>query len=103
MAVTRVFSKSKDMFVFLQAYEQTAETVRPLVAFVTFYKGQTKAFETAPIQVSSASEPRLKTMPLRFTVPLGSLEPGQYDCQVTVLDPTAAKSTFWRAPIKVVP
>src|SRR5262249_28005684 len=44
-SVTRVFSKSKDMYVFLQAYERNATTAQPIVAFVTFYRGQTKAFE----------------------------------------------------------
>jgi VWFA-related protein len=104
-SVTRVFSKSKDMYVFLQAYEQTAETVRPLVAFVTFYKGQTKAFETMPIQVATPVEPvKLKTLPLRFTVPLSGLEAGQqYDCQVTVLDPEGQKAAFWQAPVMIVP
>ena len=102
-SVTRVFSKSKDMYVYLQAYEQTAETVRPVVAFVTFFKGQTKVFETAPIQVSTAVEPlKLKTLPIRFTVPLTSLEPGQYDCQVTVLDPEGQKTAFWQDKVMVI-
>ena len=53
-SVTRVFSKSREMFVYLQAYEPGATEVRPLVAFVTFYRGQSKAFETPPLP---ASEP----------------------------------------------
>jgi len=101
-SVTRVFSKGKEMFVFLQAYEQTAETARPLVAFVTFYKGSTKAFETMPIQVATPVNPRLKTMPMRFTVQLGGLANGIYNCQVTVLDPETQKASFWQAPIEVI-
>jgi len=73
------------------------------VAFVTFYQGQKKAFETPPIQVSNASEPRLKTMPLRFTVPLAGVQPGVYDCQVTILDPEGQRAAFWQAPIEVAP
>ena len=34
--VTRVFSRSKDMRVYLQAYQKGEESVRPMVAFVTF-------------------------------------------------------------------
>ena len=41
----------------------------------------------------------LKTMPLRFSIGLNPLPPGDYDCQVTVLDPTGQKSAFWQAPI----
>src|SRR5213593_4416572 len=50
-SVTRVFSKSRDMYIYLQAYERAATTTEPLVAFVTFYRGLTKAFESAPIAV----------------------------------------------------
>src|ERR1035438_8932901 len=41
-SVTRVFSKSRDMYVFLQAYEPGAAAVQPLVAFVSFYRGDVK-------------------------------------------------------------
>lgn len=51
-SVTRVFRRLRDLFASLQAYEPGAETVQPLVAFVTFYRGQSKAFETQPMQVS---------------------------------------------------
>jgi len=34
---------------------------------------------------------------------LAGLEPGRYECQVTVLDPGGSKAAFWRAPIVVVP
>ncbi len=102
-SVTRVFSKSRDFFVYLQAYEQGATEIRPLVAFVSFYQGKTKVFETQPMEVSAGMTNSLKTMPVRFSIGLNSLPPGEYDCQVTVLDPTAAKSAFWQASITVVP
>ena len=34
-SVTRVFSRSRDLYVFLQAYQRAATTTQPLVAFVT--------------------------------------------------------------------
>jgi hypothetical protein len=36
-------------------------------------------------------------------LPLDKLPPGQYDCQVTVLDPTGQKAAFWQAPIVIIP
>ena len=102
-SVTRVFSKSKDMFVYLQAYHHDGETVQPLIAYVTFYRGQAKAFETAPIEVNEGMDNRLKTMPFRFSVPLEKLPAGRYNCQVTVLDPTGQKAAFWQAPVMLVP
>jgi hypothetical protein len=102
-SVTRVFSKNRDMYVFLQAYEQAATTTQPLVAFVTFYRGDVKAFETAPLAVTDGLDTKSKAVPLKFSVPLQSIPPGRYEAQVTVLDPTSQKAAFWRAPIVIVP
>jgi VWFA-related protein len=102
-SVTRVFSRGRDMYVYLQAYQQTTQTAQPLVAFVTFYRGQTKAFETTPLPITDALPNRLKTMPLRFSLSLAQLPPGKYNCQVTVLDPTSQKAAFWQAPVMLVP
>ena len=102
-SVTRVFSAGREMYVYLQAYEQSATVAKPLVAFVSFYKAQTKVFETQPIAVTPATLTHLGTVPLNFTIGLKDLPAGQYDCQVTILDPTDGKGTFWRSQIMVVP
>jgi VWFA-related protein len=102
-SVTRVFSKSRDMYVFLQAYQRGATTTQPLVAFVTFLKGDQKILETDPLQVIDGIDPRSKAVPLRFSIPLDKLDVGRYDCQVTVLEPTGQKVAFWQAPIALVP
>ncbi|HEV3277792.1 MAG TPA: VWA domain-containing protein [Terriglobia bacterium] len=98
-SVTRVFKRDQSLFVYLQAYEQGAAPVRPLVAFVSFYRGQKKAFETPPEQVTYTSNSRLNPVPVRFDVALHQLAPGEYECQVTVVDPGGQKGAFWRAPI----
>jgi VWFA-related protein len=102
-SVTRVFSKGRSLYVFLQAYEQGAATAQPLMGYVSFYQGQTKVYETQLVEVSPNPNTRLETAPLNFTVDLSQLQPGKYDCQVTVLDPTGAKGAFWQAPILLVP
>jgi VWFA-related protein len=101
-SVTRVFSKSRDMYVYLQAYERAATTTEPLVAFVTFYRGQTKAFETTPLQVVDGLDPKSKALPLKFSLSLSKLPVGEYNCQVTVLDPMGQKVAFWQAPVMLV-
>ena len=101
--VTRVFSKSRNMLVYLQAYEQGAEAARPLLAFVTLFNGSTKALETSPLKITGSMPNKLRTMPIRFDIPLGALAPGEYNCQVTVLDPTVQKAAFWQTPIMIVP
>jgi hypothetical protein len=102
-SVTRVFSKSRDMYIYLQAYQQNVDSARPLVAFITFYQGQTKAFETPPMEVTEALHNRLRTMPLKFDLSLSKLPPGEYNCQVTVLNPQDQKAAFWQAPVMLVP
>jgi VWFA-related protein len=102
-SVTRVFKKDQDMYVYLEAYEPTAESTQPLVATVSFYRGKVKAFETAPLQVAEGLNAKSKAVPLRFSFPLAKLQPGRYDCQVSVLDPSGQKFNFWRAPVMVLP
>ncbi|MDE3195396.1 MAG: VWA domain-containing protein, partial [Acidobacteriota bacterium] len=102
-SVTRVFSRAKDLYVYLQAYQQNVEAPKPLVAFVTFYRGQAKAFETPPIQITESVANRLHSMPMKFSIPLDKLQAGRYNCQVTVLNPEDRKAAFWQAPIMLVP
>lgn len=102
-SVTRVFSKSRDMYVYFQAYQQGVESARPLVAFVTFYSGRVKAFETPPLLVTEALNNRLKTTPLKFSLSLNNLLPGRYNCQVTITDPEGQKAAFWQAPVVLIP
>jgi len=102
-SVTRVFIRSQDLYVYLQAYEQNLKSIQPLVAFVTFYRNRAKVFETVPEEVTDGRNDELRTVPLHFNIPLSQLPPGKYACQVTVLDPNNNKGTFWQAPIMLLP
>jgi hypothetical protein len=101
-SVTRVFSTSRSMYVYLQAYQQGATTAQPLVSYVTFYQGGTKVFETPPMKVVTGMNNVLKTMSLNFDIALKDIPLGEYDCQVSVLDPAGQRIAFWRAPVKLV-
>jgi hypothetical protein len=102
-SVTRVFRKDQNLYVYLEAYQPAAETTRPLLARVSFYRGKVKAFETERLKVTEGLNPKTKAVPLKFSVPLAGLQPGRYTCQVTVLDPTGQKFAFWRAPMVLLP
>jgi VWFA-related protein len=117
-SVTRVFSKGRNLTVFFQAYEgdappatavassqpaAAAPVARPLIAYVSLYQGQNKVYETQPEEVLPEATTRLQITPMNFTIGLGSLPAGKYDCQVTVLDPNDGKAAFWNAPIMLVP
>ena len=103
-SVTRVFSKALDMYVFLQAYQPGAEPPNPLYACVTLNRGQEKVYETKPVGVSEGlPNTKLRTAPMQFAFALDKLEPGEYTCQVTVLDPKSRRSAYWQAPVMLIP
>jgi len=102
-SVTRVFRKDQEMYVFLEAYEPTAEKTQPLIATLGLYRGRVKAFETEPLRVTEGLNEFGKSVPVRFSFPLAKLESGRYICQVSVLDPTGKRFAFWRAPVVLLP
>jgi hypothetical protein len=106
-SVTRVFNSSRTIYVYLQAYKPPAAggpvNTDPLVAFVSLYSGSAEVLKTVPVAVEPNAGMRLGVVPLSFDLGLNRLAPGDYQCQVTVLDPVTSKATFWRAPIVVTP
>ena len=102
-SVTRVFRTDQNLYVYLEAYEQAAAAFQPLVGRVSIYRGQTKALDSEPVEVTQGESNRLKTAGLTFEVPLRKLAPGRYECQVTVLNPEGQAAAFWRAPVVVLP
>ncbi|HVU47397.1 MAG TPA: VWA domain-containing protein [Terracidiphilus sp.] len=102
-SVTRVFSTTRDIYVYFQAYKQTPSPGNPpLFAFVTLYRNGAKVYETTPTAIAPSTASRLGTMPLSFSLGVNGLSPGEYDCQVTILDTTTQKANYWRAPIVLV-
>ena len=110
-SVTRVFRTDKQMFVYFQAYQQQDgedDNVRqpvhfhPYYAFVSLLRGDSKKFETAPILVTPSASGHIGVSQFSFSFALSDLAKGEYDCQVTVLDPTTGKTSFWRSPVVLV-
>lgn len=103
-SVTRVFSRGRALYVYFQAYKQTpAPTAQPLFAFVTLFRNGEAVYETQAESIVPSAQSRLGVMPVNFDLGVSALAPGKYECQVTILDPTAHKAGFWRAPIELVP
>ena len=90
------------MYAYLQAYPRQSPASQPLVAFVTFYRGEMRAFQTQPIKLTNAFNNLMRTVPIRFDIGLNDLAVGEYDCQVTVLDPVGQRATFWQAGVVLV-
>ncbi len=105
-SVTRVFAAGREIHIYFQAYKQTQSSTpssqQPLFAFVSLYQAGKKLYETAPKSIVPSPTSRLGTMTLSFDLGVDNLPRGQYDCQVTILDPSTQKAAFWRAPILLV-
>jgi VWFA-related protein len=114
-SVTRVFAVDRNLYIFLQAYERdeattgaapatttASATATPLFAYVSFYRDEKMAMETPPIAVTPEPATRLGVVPLNFQVGLGKLTPGEYQCQVSVLDPAGRRAGFWQGPVMLV-
>jgi VWFA-related protein len=102
-SVTRVFGTDREMYVYLQGYEPGTAATDPILGYVSFYRDGSKVFETKPEALTPVAGSRLGMVPLNFTVVPSGLKPGEYQCQVTVLDPTRGRATYWQAPIMLVP
>ncbi len=103
-SITHVFKKAQSLYVYMEAYDATldpADKKPNLVASVSFIKGRVKAFETDPVKLDRVTRPTV--MPVEFKVPLAKLTPGQYICQVSVVDETGKKWAFRRAPMVLLP
>lgn len=73
----------------------------PVIAFVAFYRDGKQVYETAPIAVTPQPGTRLGVTPMRFSIGLSALLPGEYQCQVSVLDPSGRRATFWQGPMRI--
>jgi hypothetical protein len=101
-SITRVFSKSRDLYIYLQAYQREAVAQQPVAAIVTFFRGEQKVFETRPSAITAGMDPKSKAVPVKLTISLGALDEGEYTCQITVLDPAEQKAAFWQGRVKIV-
>jgi hypothetical protein len=54
--------------------------------------------ETPLVKVTDGIDPKSHMLPIKLSFPLGKLKPGEYDCEVTILDPSTQKTAFWQSP-----
>jgi len=73
------------------------------VSMSLFNKAGVKAFEVGPIQATELAGTRPDTVPVKIQVPLKDLAPGEYTCQINVIDEVGRKFAFPRAELVVTP
>ena len=68
---------------------------------IEFLQGNAKIYESKPIVANEVTAPDRKAVIFQIDLPLQSLKPGYYVCQVNVVDDVAGNFAFPRSPILV--
>ncbi len=95
--VTHVFHTGQTLFAYFEVYDAGVEP--RVAATLSLIQGDVKAFESTPVQVRELVPKRRHATPVQMQVPLASVTPGQYTCQLTVIDEANGKFAFVRAPL----
>ncbi len=107
--VTHVFSKNQHLYLFYEVYdpkhpddaEASNKTAAHLVTNATFFKGDSKVFETPIVEVNQLNTPDRKAAAVEMDIPLADFKSGFYTCQVNVIDDAAGQFVFPRLSLLV--
>jgi hypothetical protein len=100
--ITRVFRKDQKLYVYFEVYDPGTEASPSVTAELMIFRGRMKAFESAPVRQTKVKSGRQNTLAFQFEMPLANIPPGQYTCQVSVIDEQARKVGFARSPLIVM-
>ena len=112
-SVTHVFQQDQKLYLQYEVYDSAkakAEeagqpknqhpTVRVLTS-IEFLQGDRKVYETKPVLAQEVTAPDRKAVVFQMEIPLDSLKPGFYTCQINVIDDVAGNYAFPRWPILI--
>ena len=113
--VTHVFSASQHMRLYYEVYEPhrvSASGTTPadpskagihLMTNVAFFRGKAKVFESSVVELNDLNARDRKAGIFQLDLPLNSLKPGFYTCQVNVIDDAAGAFLFPRLALLIRP
>ena len=76
------------------------DSVRVMTS-IEFLQGSAKTYESKPVVASEVTAPDRKAVVFQIDLPLQSLKPGLYLCQVNVIDDLAGSFSFPRFPLLI--
>jgi VWFA-related protein len=79
---------------------QTRESIHVLTS-IEFLQGNVKIYESKQVAATEVTAPDRKAVVFQIDLPLQSLKPGLYVCQVNVIDDVAGNFAFPRWPILI--
>jgi len=106
--VTRVFRSGKNLNVYFEVYDPATvpasedSRVASVAANLTLFDGSHKVMDTPQEHVARLDSKRDNVIAVRLKVPFNDLKPGQYTCQVNVIDELGRKFSFPRTMLFLV-
>jgi VWFA-related protein len=113
--VTHVFSSGQHLRLYYEVYDPAragaagtseAGAARPgihLLSNVAFFRGKIKVFESSLVELNELNARDRKAGVFQLELPLSSLKPGFYTCQVNVIDDAAGLFLFPRLALLIRP
>jgi hypothetical protein len=120
--VTHVFTQDQHMYLQYEIYDaahgkrssqapaangssgtppRTGKDAVRVLTSIELLQGDTKIYESKPIVADQVTAPDRKAVIFQIDLPLQSLKPGFYTCQVNVVDDVAGNFAFPRWPILI--
>ena len=111
--VTHVFSSGQHLRLYYEVYDpgrtnpsaaQDATSAKAgihLLTNVAFFRGKAKVFETSIVELTELNARDRKAAVFQLDLPLSSLKPGFYTCQVNVIDDAAGLFLFPRLAVMI--
>ena len=99
--ITRVFRPEQSLFVYFEVYDSSVPT--SLSANLALYKDDQKLLETPAVRVNRLSAKRAGALTVGLQTRLKDVQPGQYVCQVNIIDEMGHKFAFPRMQLVVLP
>jgi VWFA-related protein len=113
--ITHVFAASQHLRLYYEVYDPGAAPAAPsaadsharpgihLMTNVAFFRGKAKVFESSTVELTELNARDRKAGVFQLDLPLTSLQPGFYTCQVNVIDDAAGRFLFPRLALLVRP
>jgi hypothetical protein len=104
--IGKVFRRGQNLYVDFDVYDAAPDptnvNVRNVDVQLSLYnqKGE-KAFEVGPVKATQLVGTRPNAVPVQIQIPLKSLAPGHYVCQLNIVDKIGRKFTFPRTSMIV--
>jgi hypothetical protein len=116
-SVTHVFTQDQRLYLQYEVYDAAKAKPSPsasgssenksghqivrVLTSIEFLQGDAKVYETKPIVAQEITAPDRKAVVFQMEIPLQSLKPGFYTCQINVIDDVAGNYAFPRWPILI--